>query len=366
MTVRIGDVTFSDWISLQFPGGWTDTFIFRIDAKACIPPFNYEPLIRRLVAHVINKRSCASIWVQVDSPGEWFVAEVMKSLRGLRLPFAVTQKGVTPKFEDFSFRPTLLHDHLCNPLNMDEEPSISSDELRCLQALGRMVKGNEHEIAIMADLPVEVVRNMLVKLESEGLVKQSSNRKVKQNKSESTLLDFFSIWQLRPKGLSLALRSWGASKGVQFTARKEAHIHQIGYEHRHISRIWKEWIRTAWPDVKIWAGWSEVRIPESRVVPDGLAWGRAQGYETLFWLEVGDDHKSEDQILRITRQRLMHARILSQRTGVRLVYTQLSTDWVHDVVRQACVDLTGEEAIVMGNMRRVGELPMLEWGVIMI
>ena len=97
-------------------------------------------------------------------------------------------------------------------------------------------------------------------------------------------------------------------------------------------------------------------------MPDGLAWGRALGYETLFWLEVGDAHRSEDRILKITRKRLVHARILCRRTGARLVYTQLSTNWVHEAARWACVDLSGEEAVVMGNLRRFGELPMLEWG----
>ena len=36
-------MTFSDWVSLPFQDGWTDTFIFRIDAQACIPPFEFAP-----------------------------------------------------------------------------------------------------------------------------------------------------------------------------------------------------------------------------------------------------------------------------------------------------------------------------------
>jgi len=187
MTVRIGDVTFFDWISLQYTDGWTDTFIFCIDSKACIPPFNYAPLIRRLVAHVVNKRSCASIWVQVDSPGEWFMLEVRKSLRGLKLPFVVTRKGDTPRFEDFSFRPTLHHDPLRPPPNMDDGlQSYSSDELRCLRALGRMAKGNEHEVEVMTDLPMKVARDLLVKLESEDLVEQTNIHKTKHKKSKPT------------------------------------------------------------------------------------------------------------------------------------------------------------------------------------
>ena len=44
MTVRLGDVTFADWISLEFEGGFTDTFIFHIDAMNGLPPFGYRPL----------------------------------------------------------------------------------------------------------------------------------------------------------------------------------------------------------------------------------------------------------------------------------------------------------------------------------
>ncbi|MBK8417460.1 hypothetical protein [Candidatus Villigracilis saccharophilus] len=38
MTVRIGNITFSDWTSLHFEDGWSDTFILRVSALACLPP----------------------------------------------------------------------------------------------------------------------------------------------------------------------------------------------------------------------------------------------------------------------------------------------------------------------------------------
>ena len=83
MTVRIGKMTFSDWVSLPFQDGWSDTFIFRIDPQACIPPFEYAPLLKRMAAHTFSKRSSASLWVQVDAHGEWYAAEVIRSLKSL-------------------------------------------------------------------------------------------------------------------------------------------------------------------------------------------------------------------------------------------------------------------------------------------
>jgi len=72
---------FSDWKSLPFQGGWTDTFIFRMSALACLPPADYGKLIGQLAAPVQRLRRSASIWVQVDGPGDWYAAEVRRTLK---------------------------------------------------------------------------------------------------------------------------------------------------------------------------------------------------------------------------------------------------------------------------------------------
>ncbi|WKZ45874.1 MAG: hypothetical protein QY302_08775 [Anaerolineales bacterium] len=370
MTVRVGKVTFSDWISLSFQNGWTDTFIFRIDARACIPPFYYEEPLRRMASHVNRKRPGASLWVRVDAPpvapqapGEWFMLEVRRSLKGLALPYAVTQAGKTPDWLDFSRPPRLFHSPLPRPPVVDEKHSrLSLEELRCLQALGRMEKGDEEEVASLAGLPVDVTKNLLAQLEEKELVVYKTSPKIRRGKSRPAQMDLFPLWHLRSRGLSLALRSWEIPKGIEFTSRKEENLQQIGYGHRHVSRVWTSWLKSAWPQAEILTGWSEVRIPDLSVIPDGLAWGRIQGYETLFWLEVGDDHKDRNEITKITTKRLDQARRLCERTGVRLMYTQLSTNWVHEAARWGCVDLPEEVAVVMGNSRRFGELPVIEWG----
>jgi hypothetical protein len=121
-------------------------------------------------------------------------------------------------------------------------------------------------------------------------------------------------------------------------------------------------LKSAWSQADIWTGWSELGIPGLSVIPDGLAWGRIQGYETLFWLEVGDEHKSKKEIETNTGTRLQEALKLSRRTGMRLVYTQLSTNWVHEAARWACVNLEPDVAVAMGDQKRFGELPVIEWG----
>ncbi len=363
MTVRICDMTFSDWISLPFQDGWSDTFIFRIDAQACLPPFEFGPLLKRMAAHTFSKRSSASLWVQVDAPGEWYAAEVIRSLKGSALPFVVTRAGITPNFIDFSFRPPLLYSQSQPPPIVDDKKqSISLEELKCLQALGRMVKGSEQEVASLAGLPVDITVDLLDSLKAKKLAVHKISPKIKRDKSKPEQLDLFPLWHLESKGLSIALRSWGVPIGLDFKNRMEENLQQIGTPHRQISRNWSEWLKSAWPHAEIWTGWSEVCLPEVSVLPDGLAWGRIQGFETLFWLEVGDEHKSKKQIVEITQKRLAEALEFCRKTGIRLVYAQLSPKWVNNIARWASTNLPENAAVVMGNRKKFGELPVVEWG----
>jgi hypothetical protein len=363
MTVRVCDVTFSDWVSLPMEGKYTDTFIFRISSQACLPPFVYGPLLRRVVAKIRHKRPCASLWVQVDAPGQWLAVAIHHALRGLNLPFIVTQEGGTPTYARFSLPPVLSYSRLPDPPVIDLKlPNATEDELRCLQALGRMIKGQPDEIASLAGLPVDLTLDLLSSLERKVLVVHKISRKITRGKTRPEQFDIFPLWHTTPKGLSIALRSWGVPKGIEFTTRLEKNRAQIGYGHRHIARLWPAWLKAAWPHAEIWAGWSEVHIPGTFVIPDALAWGRMHGYETLFWLEVGDTHKSRKKINQITTNRLEKAMTLCKRTGMRLVYTQLSTKWVQEVVARACVVLSPEVAVVMGNRGMFGELPPVEWG----
>ena len=218
------------------------------------------------------------------------------------------------------------------------------------------------EIASLAGLSVETTKNLIGSLEKRNLVVYKIGEKIKRGKRKPAQMDRFPLWHIEPKGLSLALRSWDIPKGIDFSDPGEENQKLIGSKHSNLSRLWPAVMKTAWPQAEIWTGWSEVRIPKLSVIPDGLGWGRVQGYETLFWLEVGDGHKSREKIAEITTRRLDQARELCERTGVRLVYTQLGTNWVHQAAKWACLRLPTNVAVVLGNWKGVGELPSLEWG----
>jgi hypothetical protein len=113
----------------------------------------------------------------------------------------------------------------------------------------------------------------------------------------------------------------GAQAGILFADGDRARAAHFDFvdaadDERHIARVWPAWLKSAWPQAEVWAGWSEVRIPGLSVIPDALAWGRVQGYETLFWLEVGDEHRKRDKIIEITSKRLDQAWELCEWTGV--------------------------------------------------
>ncbi len=364
MTIRLGDVTFSDWISLEYEGGFTDTFIFDIDALNGLPPFVFHPLLQRLVAELDKKRPGASLWIRVTSPGEWYLMEVKCSMTdGFSVPYVVTSKDKTPDYHSFSFGPRLFSPALPRPPKVDDEFSgFSREELKCLQVLTRNLKGSLEEIASLAGLSETITHDVLQGLQKKKKVIFKLGEVIQKDKSKPKKMDPYWMWHPTRKGVSAALRSWGASKGVDFSNIKELHPDKICTPHRNISRRWPAWLRSAYPLTEIWTGWTEVQLPEISVRPDALAWGRIQGFETLFWLELGDEHKKRMEIQRITRIRLASALEFCQQTGVRLVYTQISPKWVQKAVGMALGPLPPNMAAVMASTRRFGKLPTVEWG----
>jgi hypothetical protein len=72
-----------------------------------------------------------------------------------------------------------------------------------------------------------------------------------------------------------------------------------------------------------------------------------QGYETLFWLEVGDEHKSKEEIVEITK--------------IRLASAQISPKWVQKLAGMALGPLLPEVAAIAGLIAEAyyGGLPNL-------
>jgi len=363
MTVRLGDVTFSDWVSLEYEDGFTDTFIFHVDSMNGLPPFGYRPLLQRLVAELNKKRRGASLWIRIDSPGDWYLMEIKLAMRrGLSIPYSVTRAEEVPDFRSFSFCPTLY------PLPQKRPPAIENglagitqEQIKCLQVLVRTRKGTVDEIASLTGLSEKITGNTVEELQDNNQAVFKLGEKTQKDKSKPKEMDPYPMWHPTRPGMSIALRSWGASRQLAFSGIKEMNSHLIGTAHRTTSRRWPAWLRSAYPHAEIWSGWSETKMPGISVYPDALAWGKIQGYETLFWLEVGDNHKKRNEIELITKKRLKSAWKFCKRTGVRLVYAQLSQEWVLEAARWSLTNLPSEIAVIMGNSKKFGKLSVIEW-----
>lgn len=365
MTVRIGQVRFHDWVSLELPGGRSDTFVFQLSPTDGLPPADYAGVIRSIV-HPLRKlrKGHASLWIQVSGDGKWFVQEVRHALWGLSVPVAVTSDAVQPQIWDFSFFPWVGDEPLPRPPAAKPYligKGLSSSERSCLQVLARANCAYTAEVASLANLSLTTVRRALCTLEENGAVQLIEGGK-------------YPFWKIRRPGLSIVLRSWGVPPGHAFRGRKERgrsackereianppKRRSSAGRHRRTLRLWPAWLRSAWPQADIWTGWSEVSCGRTR--PDALCWGRLDGYETLFWLEVESGNTSREILRRKTIRRVNHALIYARGYSVRLVFALLGPPWVCEEGIKVFRDLPGGVAVVVEDWKAFGELPVPEWG----
>jgi len=378
MTVRIGKVRFDDWVSLKLPGGWSDTFIFQASPTDGLPPADYAGVIRSLIPSVLKLRKSASLWVQCAESrpehnriasesfgeGRWFVQGMRQALWGLPAPVAVTSGSVRPQIWDFSFFPWVDYEPLPRPPLAEpylEGKSLRSSERDCLRVLARADCAYTAEVASLANISLTTTRKALRVLENYRYV-----RLIEEGK--------YPFWKIRRPGLSTALRSWGLSPGCTFLGRKErgrpaCKERQIpkpkkrrssAGRHRRTARLWPAWLRRAWPQAQIWAGWSEVSCGRTR--PDALCWGRLDGYETLFWLEVESGNSSSEILREKTIRRINQALIFARGFSVRLVFAFLGPPWVRNEGTKVFYDLPDDVAVVVEDWKAFGELPVPEWG----
>jgi hypothetical protein len=169
------------------------------------------------------------------------------------------------------------------------------------------------------------------------------------------------FWQITKKGISIALRSWGLPPNYYFPERKEFRTPPDG-KHRRIARQWPAWVSRAWSHAEVWTGWSEVYIKRLAATPDALAWGRLDGWETLFWLEVESGHCSREVLQTKLSRRLGQATAYTHSLNVRLVFVLLAMPWVQEAARPVLAGIPDTVAVVTSGWKEFGRLPVVEWG----
>ena len=351
MGARIGSLVFAECRSLHLGNGWSDTFIFPISAGAGLPPVDYAGPLRRMASQVSRLRPGASLWIPVESPGgRWYTEEVRQALRGLPLAVAVTGNDASPPcLQDFSFCPGLYHTSMPSPpaapdLSIDD---LSRQEIQSLRVLARLETAYTAEVASLAGVSLPTARQALRGLQSRKLIERDGQ-------------EAYPTWRILRAGVSQALRSWGLPRGVAFPARQERTA--ATGRHRRTARLWPAWLRRAWPQAEIWAGWSEVAL--GRLRPDALAWGELTEREALFWLEVESGNASRETLRRKTARRFEQALLYARRFSLALVFALLAPPWVRQAVVEIFVGLPGDVAVVLADWKAFGALPVPQWGAV--
>jgi hypothetical protein len=336
-------------------GFFAYTFIYDISSRDNLPPDSYSDLISKLALSISKAYSMACLWVRVDAPAAWFPLEIRRGLDSSALPVAITGRDSELVLADFNFRPSLTRRPLPSPaLVRNEESSLAPSELACLRVLARITQGLTPEIASLSGFGFLAARNALQVLEQHRLIRQLPPVHAHARSASS--------WKIMRLGLSTALRTWNVPAGVQFSSRAEA-AHGESLRHRLTARLWPAWLKMhLGASGEIWAGWTEARLRGVHATPDALAWGRAADREALFWLEVESGKRSTERVAQKIRRSFQSATRYAMERKLNLVFAVLAQPWVQQAVRSAVTDVEPQLAVILGDWKAFGTLPLIQWG----
>ncbi len=328
-----------------------DIFKHHISYRDGLPPYAQARIIDVMVNRLIKTRRYPALWVSVETPGVWFYSE-LKRLVKQRIPMTI-QPAWKSSAEEKEFyqpiRPTYLYESDIPVLAPRFDPTeyrIKESALRVLQILARLKTAYRPEIASLAGFSERYTRNLLKQLRAKNLIERKRIGK-------------YEGYEIRIKGLSLAHRSWNVPKGVHFT-KYRGEFRFAGERHRRVSRRWRAWLESAYPNIEIWESWMEVPLFDG--IPDALAWGHKSGREMLFWLEVDSGHSSEKVMRRNYSRRLQNAYHHAKRLGIPIVFCIMGPPWVVNLFPQCVPPLPRNLAVIGQNWRAFGDLPVYEFG----
>jgi hypothetical protein len=362
MPYRVGEMIFPDWFREYFNSKrCTDTFVIPISSRDGLPPDNFADLIRQFGTPLYNLRPTASLWVQVDAPGLWYPLEIRRRLTGMAVPVAVSRTTSRLIFRDFD-RFSITEKMPAPQFERTVQIPLEAPALDCVKVLARLGSGLTDEIASLAGIGIVRTESALDELERKGYVyHMPPGGHHKKHTDLHPYSDARPYWKINRLGTVSALRSWGIPSGFRGSPRLESY-RKAGFRHQHVARMWPAWLNEALPHAEIWSGWSEIYLPDAHVTPDGLAWGKLYGRETLFWLEVESGHKSTERVLTQIRRRFRAATDYVVRRKMRLVFALLAMPWVQNATRLAFEDMHPDVAVVIADWKSFGHLPVIDWG----
>jgi hypothetical protein len=103
--------------------------------------------------------------------------------------------------------------------------------------------------------------------------------------------------------------------------------------------MWPEWLKKSYGvSMELWDCWTEIYLKPGGY-PDALAWGRYNGEEMLFWLEVDTGHMGYITMIRKYQHRWQNAAQYAKMVGLRIIFVLLAPPWVANRSRDAFIGL---------------------------
>lgn len=330
-----------------------DIFRHHISYKDGLPPYAQARIIDLIANQLIKSRPHPALWVSVETPGNWFYAEI-KRLVKFKIPMTI-QPASKPIVWEWQFSSPIQLTRIQQgavpslaPIFDPKEYGIKEPTLRILQILARLKMAYRPEIASLTGFSESHVRNLVKQLQAESLIERRQIGK-------------YEGYAIRTKGLSLAHRSWNVPKGVHFT-KYRGEFRYAGERHRRKARMWRAWLEKAYPNIEIWESWTEV--PLQRGIPDALAWGTHEGKEMLFWLEVDSGKSSGKTMQRIYSGRIAQACQHAVTWNLPIIFCIMGPGWVVRHFRRYDYSKFTPIAVIGHDWRDFGALPpyaMGEW-----
>ena len=326
---------------------WLDLWIYRVNACDGLPPSARAKVIRGVYRRLKQYRSLPCLWVQVDSPGDWYITALDWALRGQKIMVNVSPVGQELSIVGFPTIPWVIDwpwpppQFGCSVFDEANLTKAQKAELKILRCMARMEMAGVKEIASLAGFGVTYTRKILARLSENRLVQPFDSGSEMMNKKDP-------LWAIRRRGLQYVRQSWNIPYKFPFRSIRVEQKY-AGRKHRKMCRLFRSRVEKAYDaDFQVWQSWSEPAL--SYANPDAIIWGAYRGVETLIWLEVETGKKSAQEHVKEVEYRCWQAKEITERHGVQLIFVFLSTPWVlRAVAKSAYFPLTKRTAIILDN-----------------
>ena len=328
-------------------GSWIDLWIYRVNACDGLPPSARAKVIKGVYRQLKRYRSLPCLWVQVDSPGDWYITALEWALRGQKIMVNVSPVGQELSIVGFPTVPWVRDWPWPQPqfgCSVFDEASLTKAqkaELKILRCMARMEMAGVKEIASLAGFGVTYVRKILARLSKNRLVQPFDSGSVMKNRKDP-------LWAIRRRGIQYVRQSWNIPYKFPFRSIRVEQKY-AGRKHRRMCRLFRSRLEKAYgADFQVWQSWSEPALAYAN--PDALIWGTYRGVETLVWLEVETGKKAAQEHVKEIVYRFWQAKEITERHGVLLIFVFLAVPWVlRAVAKSASFPLTKRTAVILDN-----------------